>query len=258
MSVRGFVCVALVVLAFAAQAGDQQRELDYAYNLQNFNTVGRVEWLKAGEQRFLGLFTQAEKTDNSLAVIVLHDMGDHPDQLPLIHGLRAMLPQHNWASLAIQLPLREIGAEADDYYALFDEARARIQAAVAFLRDNGAQNIALVGYGMGGAMAAYSISLDPDALFALVTISLPMPNSTMPQAQTGDFIKTIALPFLDIYAEFDLPNVSDTARRRRMLAKDNPVYRQIKINGENHAYQHDPTMLIKRVYSWLALSLGPN
>ena len=105
-------------------------------------------------------------------------------------------------------------------------------------------------------MAVYTLHLDPEAVYALVAISLPLPNSNLSQVQVGDFIKDIALPFLDLYAEFDLPDVTESARRRRMLAKDNPVYRQIKINGENHAYRNDPDRVIKRVYSWLDLDLG--
>ncbi|QPK65540.1 DUF3530 family protein [Methylomonas sp. LL1] len=241
-----------------ALAGDQPRELDYAANLQRNLGMGQIVWLNAGDQKFLGLLTEAEKSDNSNAAIVLHDQGEQPDQQFLIHGLRTVLPQHNWTTLAVQLPLREIGAGAADYYPLFDEARERIRASVEFLRGKGAKNIAVIGYGMGAAMAAYSISLDPDALLALAAISLPLPDSDLPQAQIGQFIPKIALPFLDLYAEFDLPEVVDTARQRRMLAKDNPVYRQIRINGENHAYQHDPGMVIKRVYSWLALTLSPN
>lgn len=258
MRLRLLVFWGLSFLLFGVEASDQQRELDFANRLQGTISIGRMVWLTAGGQHFFALLTEAEKTDNSNAVIVLHDMSEQPDQLPLIQGLRTILPQHNWTTLAIQLPLREIGAGAQDYYGLFDEARARIQAAIEFMRKNGAKNIALVGHGMGAAMAAYAVSLDPEALFALVAISLPLPDSTLPQAQIGDFIGKIALPFLDVYAEFDLPEVADTARRRRMLAKDNPVYRQVKINGESHAYQHDPAMVIKRVYSWLALNLSPN
>lgn len=248
----------LLALAFGAEASDRQRELDYAAYLQSSVSIGHVVWLTSSEQRFLALFTEAEKNDNTNAVIVLHDQGEHPDRQPLIQGLRTVLPRHNWTTLAIQLPLREAGARADDYYGLFDEARGRIQAGIEFLRNNGAQNIALVGVGMGAEMAVYTLSLDPEALLALATISLPLPDSAMPQAKIGDFIKNIALPFLDVYAEFDLPDVTDTARQRRMLAKDNPVYRQVEINGENHAYRNDPDRVIKRVYSWLALDLDSN
>lgn len=256
-----FPLLGLVVLSVAfgaVEASNRQRELDYADNLQQTLHIGRAIWLTSEGERFFAVFTEAEKTDNSQAAIILHDMGEHPDQRPLIHGLRTVLPQHGWATLSIQMPLREIGANRDAYYGLFDEAHGRIQAAAAYLRDQGAENIAVIGYGVGAAMAAYSLSRDPKGLAALAAISPPLPEISLPQAQTGEFIKNIALPFLDVYAEFDLPDVVDTARRRRMLGKDNPVFRQIKINGENHAYQQDPTLLIKRIYSWLALSLGPN
>lgn len=258
MRLRLLGLLMLSVAMGAVQAGNRQRELDYANGLQQSAGQSGGVWLTSGGQPFFALFTEAEKTDNSRAVIVLHDMGEHPDQQPVVHGLRIVLPQHGWTTVSIQLPLREMGASREDYYGLFDEARGRIQAGAEYLRNRGAKNIALVGYGMGAAMAAYTLSQDPKGLDALATISLPLPDSALPQAQIGGFIKNIALPFLDVYAEFDLPEVADTARQRRMLGKDNPVYRQIRINGENHAYRHDPMMLIKRIYSWLALSLGPN
>ena len=245
-----------LLLTSAAKASDQQRELDYASQIQNAVLTGKVVWLTSSGQRFLALMTESEKADDTNAVIVLHDLGENPDQRPLVRGLRTVLPKHHWMTLAIQLPLREAGAKAEDYYGLFDEAHGRIRTAIAFLRDRGAENIALVGIGMGAEMAVYTLHLDPEAVYALVAISLPLPNSNLSQVQVGDFIKDIALPFLDLYAEFDLPDVTESARRRRMLAKDNPVYRQIKINGENHAYRNDPDRVIKRVYSWLDLDLG--
>lgn len=247
----------LFLLSFVVHASDQQRELEFAQVLQQTNS-NNIVWLKAGEQSFLGLFTEAEKTNNAKAAILLHDGGSYPDQQPLIQGLRNVLPQRNWSTLAIQLPLREMGASQDDYFGLFDEAHLRIKAAVEYLRNSGAKTIALIGYGTGGAMAAYSLGQESAGLAGLAAISLPLSDSSLPQAQLGEFIKKIALPFLDIYAEFDLPNVADTARQRRMLAKENPVYKQVMINGENHAYQNDPNMLVKRVYSWLALNVTEN
>lgn len=252
---RFWVSTVFLVFASTVAASDQQRELDYAASIERSSVLGRLVWLETEQQRFLGLFTESEKTANTQAAIILHDQGDHPDKLAIVHGLRTELPEHNWTTLAIQLPLREIGAGSIEYYALFDEAQARMQAAIKFLRDNGAKDIALIGYGTGAAMAAYMLSTKPDGLLALVAISLSMPDSQLPQAQTGDFIRKIALPILDIYAEFDLPDVADTARQRRMLAKDNPGYRQNKINGEDHNYQQDPALLIKQVYSWLAFIL---
>ncbi|MGY6276981.1 DUF3530 family protein [Methylomonas sp. MgM2] len=258
MILRILLLCGFLIHSLGADASDRLRELEYANELQRGGLIGNVVRLSAEGQSFLGLMTDAERTDNKNAVLVLHDMGGHPDQKPLVHGLRTILAEHDWMTLAIQLPLRETGAHAVDYYGLFDEAKMRIESAVEYLRNNGAKNIAIVGVGVGAAMAAYTLSLDPNALFALVTISLPVPDLNLPQANIGDFIKNIALPFLDIYAEFDLPEVAGSAHLRKMSAKDNPVYRQIKINGENHAYRFNPNLVIKRVNSWLALNLSPN
>lgn len=249
----------LCVLAFAAlsvQASDQQREQDYAAMLGNASLAGESVWLKSADKQFLGLFMEAEKTDNRQAALILHDQGGHPDQQPLVHQLRSTLPLHNWSTLSLQMPLHEIGAPVVDYYLLFDQARERIDAGIAYLQQRGAKQIAIVGYGMGAAMASYSLQSQKNRAIALVVISLPLPETSIPQAQTGDFLKAINLPILDLYAEFDLPDVASTARQRRMIAKANPVFRQLRIDGENHAYLNDPGLLVKRVYSWLALTAG--
>ncbi len=153
------------------------------------------------------------------------------------------------------MPLRERAAGEAEYYPLFAEASTRIEAAIDHLQKNGAKNIVVIGYGLGALMAAYTISEKPDNIQALAAISLPVPETTAAQAQTEVFIKNIALPLLDIYAEFDLPLIADTARQRRMAGKDNPVYLQVQMNGENHAYQQDHERLVKRVYSWLSSTL---
>lgn len=245
-----FAVVAL--LALTANAGDKTREQDYAASLQRNPMMGKTVWLQAEGQTFFSLYTETEKTDNANAAIIVHDVGEHPDQKPLVHALRTVLPQHNWATLAVQMPLRELGASEADYYPLFAEAQGRIRAAVDYLQKNGAKNIAIVGYGLGALMAAYAVSEKPDNIRALATVSLAVPETAAPQAQTQAFIKNIALPFLDIYAEFDLPAVADTARQRRMAGKDNPVFRQVRMDGENHAYQQDHERLVKRVHSWLS------
>lgn len=259
MNLRVAILCSLLLLFRGVAASDQQREQEYARYLRQAVAIGQVVRLNdAAGHGFLALFTEANKADHSNAAIVLHDFGQHPDQQPLLHGLRTIMPFHSWSALAIQLPLREMGAGADAYYGLFDEARGRIKAAVEFLRNNGAQNIALIGVGTGAEMAVYALSIDPNALFAVVTISLPLPNSELPQARMGEFIKAIALPFFDIYAEFDLPDVVDSASQRWMLGKDNPVYRQLKINGESHGFRQNPEGVIKRVYSWLNVNLDSN
>lgn len=232
-------------------ATDLKREQEYASSLEQQPLLGKMIALQADGQPFLGLFLETEKNDRQNVAIILHDAGSYPNQQAVVYALRTQLPLHHWASLAVQMPIREREAEESDYYILFPEAHSRIQAALQYALQNGAKNIVLIGYGLGGLMASYSINLAAKGISGLATLSLPVPENALEEVQTLLFIKNIALPFLDVYAEFDLPTVINTAAARRLAGKENPVYRQIRVEGENHSFQQDPDQLVKRVYSWL-------
>lgn len=242
-------------IAVNVQASDVKREADFADSINKTLAMGKMVWLEAEGRKFLGLYTETEKTTSKGAVIILHDMGGHPDQ-QLIHRLRTFLPEHNWATLSLQMPLREIGANEYEYYALFQEAQARIQVGIKYAKDNGAESVVVAGYGLGGLMGAYALSEQMAEVKALVAISLPVPETDIKAAQTLELIKKIKIPMLDIYGALDVPDVTESARDRRLAAKENTAYRQMKINDEDHAYQHDEGLIIKRIYSWLGLVVG--
>ncbi len=244
------------LLGGVCRASDQKREAEFADGISKTLVIGKTVWLESEGKKFLGLYTETEKVDGKGAAIIIHDMGGHPNQQQLIYGLRIVLPEHNWATLALQMPVREIGAERADYYALFPEAAARIQAAIGYAKSNGAKNIVLVGYGLGGLMGLYALSEQAEGVKALVAISLPVPATENKAAQTLEFIKKIKIPMLDIYAALDVSDVTESARDRRLAAKENKAYRQIKIDDEGHAYLHDEGLLVKRVYSWLGVTAG--
>ncbi len=235
-------------------AGDEKREADFAESLNKTLAVGKVVWLEAKGKKFLSLYTEIEKINGNGMVIILHDIDGHPNQRQLIYGLRVSLPEHNWSTLALQMPLREAGVAKDEYYALFPEAAARIQAGISYAKNSGAQNIAVVGYGLGGLMGIYALSEQRAGIMSLVTISLPVPKTENKAGQTLDFIKKIDVPMLDIYGALDVSDVTGSARDRRLAAKENTAYRQIKINDEGHAYLHDEGLVVKRVYSWLTMT----
>lgn len=258
MRFRPFVfafCIAYL-LGGVCWASDEKREADFAEGINKTLTMGKAVWLESEGKNFLGLYTETEKSASKGAVIILHDMGGHPDQQQLIHGLRIFLPEHNWATLSLQMPLRETGVEKEEYYALFPEAAARIQAGINYAKNNGAENIVVVGYGLGGLMGVYAQSEQTADIKALVTISLPVPATQNKAAQTLEFIKKIKIPMLDIYGAIDVTDVTESAKDRRLAAKENTGYRQIKINDEGHAYLHDEGLLVKRIYSWLGVTVG--
>jgi len=241
-------------LSDASLAGDEKREADFAESISNTLTVGKAVWLESEGKKFLGVYTETVRTGGKGTVIILHDIGGHPNQQQLIYGLRVFFPEHNWATLSLQMPLREAGVEKEEYYALFPEAAARIQAGINYAKNNGAGNIVVVGYGLGGLMAAYALSEQAIDIKALAAISLPVPAIEDKTAQTLELIRKIKIPMLDIYGALDVPDVTESARERRLAGKDNTGYRQVKINDEGHAYLHDDGLLVKRIYSWLETS----
>jgi dienelactone hydrolase len=252
------LCLAYL-LGDVCLASDEKREVDFADGINKTLTMGKAVWLESEGKKFFGVYTETEKIAGKGTVIILHDMGGHPNQQQLIYDLRVLLPEHNWTTLALQMPLRETGVAKEDYYALFPEAAARIQAGINYAKSNGAENIVVVGYGLGGLMGVYALSEQETEIKALVTISLPVPSTENKTAQTLDFIKKIKIPMLDIYGAVDLPDVTESARDRRLAAKENTGYRQIKIDDEGHAYLHDEGLLVKRIYSWLGMAVvaGP-
>jgi pimeloyl-ACP methyl ester carboxylesterase len=246
----------LLGLSFCISTGwasNKQREMEYAKNIKASLSIGKIVWLQVKDKQFLSLYTETEQKKTLGAAIILHSIGGHPNQQPLTRPLRTFLPQHKWTTLALQMPVQEMGAKQQDYYSLFDDAKARIQTGVDFLIDAGIDNIVIIGYGMGGMMAVHFLSetADESVVSAIATISLSVPNSKNKRVQVLDFIANIEQPFLDVSAEFDLPEVIENERKKRISAKGNPDYRQFVIKGEGHAYANNERLVVKRVYSWM-------
>ncbi|MGR9116077.1 MAG: DUF3530 family protein [Gammaproteobacteria bacterium] len=243
--------VGCLLVAVNTWATDIKRELEYSDQILKTLGIGQIVWLQAGSHQFLGIYTETEQTVHAGAAIILHDRGGQPDQKPLIHALRTELPKHQWATLSLQLPVREPGAGNEAYYELFPEVVLRIQAAIDYLKKSDIDNIVLVGYGLGGLMALYAESQLANPFKAVTAVSLPVPETEKPMAQTLVFIERIEIPLLDIYGGLDIPEVTDTALKRRMAAKENQGYRQVKLNEVGYLFQHDEGLVVKRVYSWL-------
>lgn len=244
--------VLFLCLALNSVASDEKREAEMAADVQKTLNLGHAIWLEADKKKFLGLLTDTAKNPRSGMVILLHDTGGHPNQQAVIKNLRAFFPQHHWATLSIQLPVHEASASVQDYYSLFPDAKNRLASAIEFAKNEKVEQIAVVGYGLGGLMATYALSeTKNENVAALVTISLPVPETTENTAQTLQFIPKITQPMLDIFGEQDMPDVVRSARDRAVSGKKNPHYRQVQIDHEGHFFLHDDDVLVKRIYSWL-------
>ena len=120
--------------ALTCVASDDKREAEFALDIEKNLTNGRIVWLQASNQNFLSLYTEVTSSTTEGIVILLHDMGGHPNQDKVIALLRNFFPEHHWSTLSIQMPLREEGAKMEDYYSLFPEAKERLFAAINFAK----------------------------------------------------------------------------------------------------------------------------
>ncbi len=247
---RVFFFSCYLFISLNSWSADTLRERQYAIEILKDLRFGSAIYL--GKNKYLALYTDTESAENRGTAILLHDTGQHPDSKPLIHNLRIQLPEHQWATLSLQLPIYEYGAETNQSFDLFPEAFERIQAAIDFLQKSDVKNVALVGYGMGGLIAvAYVYESKNKAVGAVTAISLPISETENQFSDTLTFLSKTNLPILDIYGSKDIATVSKKARKKRIAAKHNPQYRQVEITQTQRPYQNHQDLMIKRVYSWL-------
>lgn len=145
---------------------------------------------------------------------------------------------------------------------VFDAAPARIEAAVAYLRQQGLRNLVIIGDGLGAALAAdYLASRGQQAeVQAFVAVS---PGNPAFAAPDGDprlnlpaQLARVTVPVLDIYGERDLPAVLAGARARAEAGRYSPgraglVYTQVQIPGAHHSFVDSGPMLLRQIRGWL-------
>ncbi len=249
-----WLVIFLSTVLTTSQASDRALEQHHADDISQRLVMGNVVWLGEGVQRFFSLYTQTTDSTNQGTAIILHDVQGNPDHNKLIHTLRTRLPEHRWATLAIQLPILDEQASYEDYYSLLDDAKRRISEALDYLDKGNVNNTVIIGYGMGALMGLYALQEENTRIKAIVTISLHHPDADHHQVNPLEIIGKIRFPMLDIYAENDLPDVLKNIRKRKLAARTHPHFRQDKLNT-NHRYQHYELTLSKRIYTWLTATL---
>jgi hypothetical protein len=216
-------CLATVALAAlcgiaVAQTTDAAREKRWADQIVPGLVVGDAVYLEsAGGAKFLALYTPVERAKG--AVLLTHGPGLHPD-----HGitgeLRVQLSDHGYSTLSLQMPV--LAAEVDDgqaYAKLFPEAAQRIAAGMKFLRDKGAQRIAIVSHAMGSGMAYDYLRQNRGApLFAWAALSYYGVFKDMAGA---------SFPILDLYGASDYRGIRGPAAERAQILRTLPGSKQL-------------------------------
>lgn len=278
ISARAGVAWALTLGLLGASPPAWSNAVELGKTLEQGLKNGQAAWLDDGQGKFFTVFNPDQSGQPKGGVIILPDADSHPDTPQVIRPLRDRLPLHGWATLAIQLPPLDRPAGYLEQRASIDE---RINAAITYMRNNGFDNLVLLGHG-SGAMAAsqYLSSQSSEFIRAFVAISLGVLHGQAKDDSIPGQLETINLPILDIFGGNDLEYVTGTARQRALAAKvssDSATrtnqleayrhsaiakssnqksqgyisYRQIRIDGASHDFSGAEIMLARRIIGWL-------
>ena len=257
-----FVSIGLPVHAEsppAATGSDLEKEARWRAQIVDALMDGEAVDLVAGGQTFLGLYTEAETADgepSQRAAIIVHGIGVHPDWPQVIHPIRVGLPAQGWSTLSIQMPILGNEAESSDYLPLMDAVAPRMDAALAFLKERGVEQIVVIAHSLGATMSGDYLADHPDAADAYVAIGM---SGGAPEARL-DNVRTVAriqLPMLDLYGQNDLPAVVETAAGRVEAAQaaGNAGYHQTQVPDADHFFEGQDEALIEVIDQWLDQTL---
>lgn len=242
--------IVLLLISPLLQASDIAKEKRWAEQTVDSIMDGEASWLMAGKHKFLAIYTESSEPSDK-AVIIMHGIGVHPNWPQVVLPLRVGLTEHGWNTISIQMPILPNDAEHNAYAPLFDEVPARVDAAIAFLKQKGSRSIYLVGHSLGSAMGAYYLSSHPGDIRGFVAIGMQV-NEHDPRMNTSLTLSKIQIPSLDLYGTKDLPEVMKSVDKRKAAAASagNKDYQQKMIEGD-HFFEGHEQALTDTVAEWL-------
>ena len=218
---------------------DYAREERWAREIEPSVVVGEPVYLATPSQRrVLALYTEAAKAKGG--VVVVHGLGVHPDW-GLIGALRTGLADVGFSTLSVQMPVLAADALREDYNAIIPQAAERIAVAIAWLRRRGIERIAIVAHSLGAAMGnAYLGSPAAEKIDGLVVIGMGVDFATVPQQ-----------PILDVEAQFDFPQVRESALLRAAKLPRDSCSRHVVIAGTDHTMENREKELVAAIVPFL-------
>jgi len=209
--------------------------------------------LNADGHDFLAIHMQSDAEPRKGAAIILHGRGLHPNWETVVQPLRVALPDSGWDTLSLQMPVLEKDAKYFDYVPVFPEAWPRIEAAIAYLREQGIDTIVLIAHSCGAHMAMNWVDEHGDKpIAAYVGIGMGATDYKQPMVKPFPLEK-MSVPVLDVYGSKDYPAVLRMApERRAMLEKaGNPQSAQQVIEGAEHYFNGHNDELVETINNWL-------
>ncbi len=214
---------------------------------------GRIVRLQAEGEEFIAIHQPRQQGEPRGGIVLLHDQAGNANSLEVIRPLRLGLADAGWDTLSLQLPAGYRDADAGDWRDQQARINARLQAGLAWLKDNNIETQAVIAQGDTGIILLPSAATGaPPELQALVLVSTALADDIA--AETLAPVAELTLPLLDIYAERDIAGVIDSATKRRQLLENSQSrsFRQITVAGATSGYFGSDGGLLASIRAWLA------
>jgi pimeloyl-ACP methyl ester carboxylesterase len=205
--------------------------------------------LRSGDLTFLGLYTEADQ-DTGRGAVIVHGIGVHPNWPQVVYPLRTGLPLRGWSTLSIQMPVLANEATDAEYAPLMEDAGPRLQAAIDYLGEQGAEKVVIIAHSLGATMANVFLASHPDAASAFVAIGMSS-GASHAGRDNAELLRKIEIPVLDLFGENDLEAVVSGAGARAEAAADHAGYHQAQVPGADHFFDGQEDALIEVVGQWL-------
>ncbi len=236
---------------YADGAPDYDREARIAEQIEPQVFDGEVVWLNDGEREFLSIYTEAEASRGS--VLVLHGRDVNPEDLNVAGPVRVALAEQGWSTLAIQLPVLAKGKKYYDYLPILHLAGPRIEAAIAYLKEQENEKVIIAAHSCGAHMANHWLnSHGDDAIDGYIAMGLGATDSGQ-ELKTLFPIGNMRVPVLDIYGENEFPRPLDMVDDRLAMLKMNghPDSTQIVVEDADHYFANAGDRLSEKILEWL-------
>ena len=274
---RLITCASLCFLAQATYATNYYTEHKISLALQNTIDPKEIVWLKSNPfTRTLGLYKDAQGKKTLGTALILADLSHHPDWPQIINPLRNNLPAHGWQTFSIHMPEKMANASAFELENIYQVTKSRITSAINHLTTKGSHNIVIIARRHSANIAIKYLVENEDSrknVTGFVGISI----FDSPWINTSQLLRKMPIPYLDIFAQYDTPEVLISAPKRLMSAKfsglqynappqtsrstkvqqlaknktGNLYYRQTIINSAHSHFSKLQHTLIKSIRGWL-------
>ncbi|MCF7995368.1 MAG: alpha/beta hydrolase family protein [Chromatiaceae bacterium] len=255
-TIAALILACLILPIAAAQepseppvSSDFEKEQRWREQIVDSLMDGEAIDLDADGQTMLGLYTEAEP-DTGRAAVIVHGIGVHPNWPQVVYPLRVGLPERGWSTLSVQMPVLANDATGADYAALMDEVAPRLEAAIAYLRAQGAGQVVLIAHSLGATMSNQYLAQHPQAAEAFVAIGLSS-GGNHAGVDNEALIGRIPVPIMDLFGQHDLEAVVSGAPGRAEAAAVNAGYRQVQTAEADHFFDGQDEVLVESVSGWL-------